>query len=210
MMRFEPILPVVVLDSAEDAEPLGRALVAAGIHQAEITLRTSAALDAIASLTRLPGMVVGAGTVLDAAQVDAAVDAGAAFLVSPGLSQSVLARAEGRGIPVVPGVATASEIIRTRELGIRLVKFFPAESLGGAAAISALTSVFPDVAFVPTGGIDADRAKDYLALPSVMAIGGSWMVPRAAIAAGDFALVERLCREAVLASAVVGSPGGEP
>ena len=200
MSAFESILPVVVLDSAGSAAPLGAALLAAGIHQVEVTLRTPAALDALRVLSAEPRLRVGAGTVLSAAQFDEAVDAGARFVVCPGLIEEVVERARERDVPVVPGIATATELARARSLGLRTVKFFPAESLGGVAAIAALASVFPDMSFVPTGGIGADSAAGYLAQPSVVAVGGSWMVPRAALAAGDFATVERLCREAVAAA----------
>jgi 2-dehydro-3-deoxyphosphogluconate aldolase/(4S)-4-hydroxy-2-oxoglutarate aldolase len=200
MTGFEPILPVVVIDDARDAEALGRALLAAGIHQAEITLRTPAALSALRALAGMPGLRVGVGTVLEPEQAEAAIDAGATFVVSPGLSESVLAVCKRRGVQAVPGAVTATEVMRARSLGLRTLKFFPAESSGGPAALSALSSVFPDLAFVPTGGIDASRAADYLALPSVIAVGGSWMVPRAAIAAGDFTGVEALCRTAVEAA----------
>ena len=197
MIALDPILPVIVIDRAEDAEPLGRALLAGGIRQAEITLRTPAALDALRLMAGIPGMRAGAGTVLDARQAEAVLDAGASFVVSPGLAEDVVAVCAERGVAVVPGVATATEVMRARRLGLRTVKFFPAESSGGTAALSALASVFPDMRFVPTGGIDGTRARDYAALPSVVAVGGSWMVPRAAIAAGDFALVEELCRGAM-------------
>lgn len=197
MIALCPLLPVVVIDRAEDAVPLGRALLAGGIRQVEVTLRTPAAVDALRALSGLDGLLVGAGTVLDPEQVDAVVDAGACFVVSPGLSEGVLAACERRGVDAVPGVATATELMRARSLGLRTVKFFPAESSGGPGAIAAFSSVFPELRFVPTGGIGADRAADYAALPSVVAVGGSWMVPRAAVAAGDFATVERLSRQAV-------------
>lgn len=200
MTGFEPILPVVVIDDARDAEALGRALLAGGIHQAEITLRTPAALDALRTLGGMPGLRVGVGTVLEPEQAEAAIDAGAMFVVSPGLSESVVAVCMRRGVQAVPGASTATEVMHARSLGLRTLKFFPAESSGGPAALSALSSVFPDLGFVPTGGIDASRAADYLALPAVIAVGGSWMVPRAAIAAGDFAGVEALCRAAVEAA----------
>ncbi|MFP3464081.1 bifunctional 4-hydroxy-2-oxoglutarate aldolase/2-dehydro-3-deoxy-phosphogluconate aldolase [Leifsonia sp. SIMBA_070] len=200
MTPFEKILPVVVLDSVAAAEPLGAALLAAGIHQVEVTLRTPAALEAIRILAAEPRLRVGAGTVLDGAQLDATVDAGAAFVVSPGLIEEVVERGRERGIPVVPGIATATELARARSLGLRTVKFFPAEPLGGPAAIAALASVFPEMSFVPTGGIGPRSAAGYLALPAVVAVGGSWMVPRPALASGDFGAVERLSREAVAAA----------
>jgi 2-dehydro-3-deoxyphosphogluconate aldolase/(4S)-4-hydroxy-2-oxoglutarate aldolase len=197
MRRFDPILPVVVIDDAESAAPLGEALLAGGIRQVEVTLRTSAGVAALRALAAFDGLRVGAGTVLTGPQAELAIDAGAAFVVSPGLSEEVVGACAARDIPVVPGVATATEAMRARALGLRTVKFFPAETSGGPAAIAALASVFPDLSFVPTGGIGAARARDYLELGAVMAVGGSWMVPRAAIAARDFATVEALCREAV-------------
>lgn len=197
MIALGPLLPVVVIDRAEDAAPLGRALLAGGIRQVEVTLRTPAAVAALRALSGLDGLLVGAGTVLEPAQVDDVVDAGARFVVSPGLSEEVVTACGRRGVDVVPGVATATELMRAWSLGLRTVKFFPAESSGGPGAIAALSSVFPDVRFVPTGGIGADRAAAYAALPSVVAVGGSWMVPRAAVAAGDFAAVELLSRQAV-------------
>jgi 2-dehydro-3-deoxyphosphogluconate aldolase/(4S)-4-hydroxy-2-oxoglutarate aldolase len=197
MRELGPILPVLVIDDPQVAEPLGRALLASGIGQVEVTLRTGAALDALRILAAIPGLRVGAGTVLSAVQADAAAEAGAQFLVSPGLSDEVLSAARAAGIPAVPGIATATELMRARSHGLRTVKFFPAEQSGGRAAVAALAAVFPDVSFVPTGGIDADRARDYLRHPSVVAVGGSWMVPRDAIASGDIPRVEALCREAV-------------
>jgi len=200
MTAFDPILPVVVIDDARDAAPLARALLAGGIRQAEITLRTGAALDALRTMSGIPGLRVGAGTVLEPEQAEAAIDAGATFVVSPGLAEAVVATCERRGVQAVPGVATATEAMRARALGLRTLKFFPAESSGGPAAISAMSSVFPELEFVPTGGIDANRAAAYLALPAVIAVGGSWMVPRAAVAAGDFRAIEALCRAAVEAA----------
>lgn len=195
-MSFDPILPVVVIDDAARAEPLGRALLAGGIRQAEVTFRTPAAVDALRILAAMPGLRTGAGTVLTAEQADAAIDAGASFVVSPGLADDVVAACVARSVPVVPGVVTPTEAMRARALGLRTVKFFPAEASGGPAAVAALASVFPDLRFVPTGGIDASRAAAYRELPSVEAVGGSWMVPRAAIAAGDFETIEELCRTA--------------
>ncbi|MBW8730794.1 MAG: bifunctional 4-hydroxy-2-oxoglutarate aldolase/2-dehydro-3-deoxy-phosphogluconate aldolase [Terrabacter sp.] len=207
MIAFEPILPVVVIDDADAAESLGRALVAGGIRQAEITLRTPAALEALRRMGAVPGLRVGAGTVLDADQAEAAIDAGASFIVSPGLADAVIAVCARRGVPAVPGVVTATEVMRARALGLRTLKFFPAEASGGRAAVAALSTVFPEIRFVPTGGIDAARAGEYLTLPSVVAVGGSWMVPRAALSARDFAAIESLCRQAVQAvEAVEAAP----
>jgi 2-dehydro-3-deoxyphosphogluconate aldolase/(4S)-4-hydroxy-2-oxoglutarate aldolase len=197
MIELGPILPVLVIDDPQVAEPLGRALLASGIGQVEVTLRTGAALDALRVLASIRGLRVGAGTVLSAGQADAAADAGARFLVSPGLSDEVLNAARAAGIPAVPGIATATELMRARSLGLRTVKFFPAEQSGGRAVIAALAAVFPEISFIPTGGIDAARARDYLLHPSVVAVGGSWMVPPEAIASGDIPRVEALCREAL-------------
>ncbi|KJK09237.1 keto-deoxy-phosphogluconate aldolase [Terrabacter sp. 28] len=197
MSVMEPILPVVVIDSPDAAEGLGRALLAGGIRQVEVTLRTAEALPALRILASVPGLRAGAGTVLTADQVHAAVEAGAEFVVSPGLDEGVVAACQRYGVPAIPGVVTATELMRARSLGLRTVKFFPAEQAGGVAAVSALSAVFADMAFVPTGGIGADRAAVYAALPSVVAVGGSWMVPRDAVASGQFARIEALCRQAV-------------
>ncbi|MGC3955244.1 MAG: bifunctional 4-hydroxy-2-oxoglutarate aldolase/2-dehydro-3-deoxy-phosphogluconate aldolase [Propionicimonas sp.] len=193
------IVPVVVLHRVVDAGPLGEALVAGGLPVAEVTFRTSAAVDSLAELATRGDILVGAGTVLTPAQVDLAVDAGARFIVSPGLSRSVVERARERGIDVLPGAVTATEIQTALELGIKTVKFFPAETSGGAAAIKALAAPFTGVTFVPTGGVGPANLKDYLSLSSVAAVGGSWMVPAAAIDAGDFETVQRLTARAVAA-----------
>ncbi|MBN9155140.1 MAG: bifunctional 4-hydroxy-2-oxoglutarate aldolase/2-dehydro-3-deoxy-phosphogluconate aldolase [Microbacterium sp.] len=200
---LEPILPIVVIDDADRAAGLAETLVAAGVGQVEVTLRTPAALEAIRIMAQTRGLRVGAGTVLTAHQVDAAADAGASFVISPGTVDDVRERAQERGIDAIPGVATATEILRARALGHRILKLFPAEPLGGVAAVGAFAAVFPDVTFIPTGGIDATRAAAYLALPSVAAVGGSWMVPRAAIADGDLVAVAELCRAAVAAAGEV-------
>ncbi|WP_433046831.1 bifunctional 4-hydroxy-2-oxoglutarate aldolase/2-dehydro-3-deoxy-phosphogluconate aldolase [Dactylosporangium sp. CS-033363] len=190
------IVPVVVLDDAASAEPLADALVAGGLPIAEVTFRTAAAAGAIARMSRHGGVVVGAGTVTTPDQVDQAVAAGATFVVSPGLSAAVVRRCRFHGVPALPGATTATEIMAALELGVDVLKFFPAGTSGGAAAVAALSAPFPQVRFVPTGGIDASNALDYLRLPSVLAVGGSWMVPRKAIAAGDFESVAILAAEA--------------
>ncbi|RSM74157.1 keto-deoxy-phosphogluconate aldolase [Actinoplanes sp. ATCC 53533] len=193
------LVPVVVLDDPAAAHPLGQALVDGGLPVAEVTLRTPEALKGIQELAGHGGLLVGAGTVLTVEQVDLAVAAGARFVVSPGLSRAVVERCRAVGVPVLPGAVTATEVQAALELGLEAVKFFPAGTSGGPAAVAALAAPFAGVRFVPTGGIDAGNAGDYLALPSVLAVGGSWMVPRAAIKAGDFARVRELTSQAVAA-----------
>lgn len=191
------LLPVVVLDDAHDAPALGDALVAGGLPVAEVTFRTSAAPDAIRALADRDDLVVGAGTVLTPAQVDEAVAAGAVFVVSPGLSRGVVERCREHGVLALPGAVTATEVQAALEIGISTVKFFPAGTAGGAAAIAALAAPFAGVTFVPTGGIGPDDLADYLRLPAVVAVGGSWMVPRDRIRAGDMDHVRRLTADAV-------------
>ncbi|HRL48536.1 MAG TPA: bifunctional 4-hydroxy-2-oxoglutarate aldolase/2-dehydro-3-deoxy-phosphogluconate aldolase [Propioniciclava sp.] len=200
--RLSPIvahslIPVVVIDDADSAPGLADALVAGGLPVAEVTFRTPAAADAIARMSANSEIVLGAGTVRTAEQVDQAVDAGATYIVSAGLSAAVVRRAQERGVPVLPGTVTATEILAAMELGLDAVKFFPAETSGGVAAIKALAAPFPDITFVPTGGVSPKNLADYLAVKSIAACGGSWMCPRDAVKAGDFATIERLSREAV-------------
>ena len=191
------LVPVVVLESAGDAAPLGEALVAGGIPVAEVTFRTAAAPDAIAVMAKRPDMLVGAGTVINAAQVDRAVEAGARFIVSPGLLPEVVHRCRERGVTVVPGTVTPSEIMQALSLGLDTLKFFPASTYGGTAALKALGAPFPQVRFIPTGGVSADNLADYLALPNVAAIGGSWMVSPSLIRAGRFDEIAELSRQAM-------------
>ncbi|TDC27724.1 bifunctional 4-hydroxy-2-oxoglutarate aldolase/2-dehydro-3-deoxy-phosphogluconate aldolase [Streptomyces sp. 8K308] len=179
-----PVVPVVVIDDAAQALPLGRALLAGGIDVVEITLRTSAGLDAIRALASLEGLQVGAGSVLVPRQVDQVVDAGAEFVVSPGLSRGVLDRCRALGVPALPGVATGSELMVAAELGLTEVKFFPAGLLGGPAGIKALAAPFTGISFMPSGGVNQDNLAEYLALPAVPAVSGSWMVEPALLAAG--------------------------
>jgi 2-dehydro-3-deoxyphosphogluconate aldolase / (4S)-4-hydroxy-2-oxoglutarate aldolase len=190
------VLPVVTIEDAGTALELGRALRSAGATAVEITFRSDAAAGAIAALAG-DGFVVGAGTVRSAEQVEVAAAAGAVFAVSPGLDQSVVEACAKVGLAASPGVATASEVTRAMYLGISTVKLFPAELIGGVALIKALAAPFPDVRFVPTGGLNADNASSYLALPQVLAIGGSWMVAPSLLAARDWDEVERLTREAI-------------
>lgn len=209
-LRDHRVVPVVVLDEAADADPLGAALVAGGLPIAEVTLRTSAGPDAIRALVDRGDLLVGAGTVLTADQVDVAVTAGARFVVSPGLSRAVVERCAEHGVPAVPGAVTATEVQAAVELGLRMVKFFPAGTSGGPAAIRALAAPFPDVEFVPTGGIGPSTLGGYLTIPAVAAVGGSWMVPRDRIAAGDFDEVRRLTHEAVTRAHEAVAPPGAP
>ncbi|WP_040893543.1 bifunctional 4-hydroxy-2-oxoglutarate aldolase/2-dehydro-3-deoxy-phosphogluconate aldolase [Streptomyces griseoaurantiacus] len=197
VLDLAPVLPVVVVDDAADAVPLARALVAGGLPAIEVTLRTPAALDAIRAVAEaVPDAVVGAGTVLTPAQVTRCVEAGARFLVSPGWTETLLAAMTASGVPFLPGVSTASEVVALLERGVTEVKFFPAEAAGGTAYLKSLAGPLPGVRFCPTGGIGPGTAPAYLALPNVGCVGGSWMVPADAVAAGDWARVERLAREA--------------
>ncbi|MFS0793047.1 bifunctional 4-hydroxy-2-oxoglutarate aldolase/2-dehydro-3-deoxy-phosphogluconate aldolase [Microbacterium sp. 1P10AE] len=198
-LRPFPIVPVIVCDRPDIAADLAHALHDGGVDCAEITLRTPRALEVLAAMTAgaPPGFVVGAGTVLDVAQADRAADAGAAFIVSPGFDPDVVDRARDRGLDVLPGVATATEVQRARRAGLRAVKLFPADLLGGRAAIDALSAVFADTGFVPSGGVGPHNAADYLAHPSVPSVSGSWLAPRAEIEAGDLARVAERGRAAM-------------
>ncbi|CAN5258002.1 bifunctional 4-hydroxy-2-oxoglutarate aldolase/2-dehydro-3-deoxy-phosphogluconate aldolase [soil metagenome] len=195
------LLPVVVLDDASAADALAGALVEGGLPVAEVTFRTAAAQDSIRVMADRGDVLVGAGTVVTVTQVDQAVAAGARFVVSPGLSRAVVERCQELGVLAVPGVVTATEIQAALELGVTTVKFFPAGTSGGAAAIAALAAPFAGVRFVPTGGVGPANLHEYLALPSVVAVGGSWMVARDRIAAGDFTGITRLTAAAVALAA---------
>lgn len=196
LMRRAPVIPVIVIDRVEDAVPIAEALVRGGLPVLEVTLRTEAALRAMRTMAQVPGAVVGAGTVLDAEQLESAVQAGAEFLVSPGYSDSVAAAAREAGVPWLPGTATASEVMRAREAGFRRLKFFPAEQAGGTEMLKAFGSVFRDVMFCPTGGITLQKAPKYLSLPNVACVGGSWVLPKDVVERQDWAEVERLAAEA--------------
>ena len=191
------LVPVVVLGRAEDAEQLGGALKRGGLPCAEVTFRTPAAAAAIREMSQDPELLVGAGTVVHPDQVDIAHKAGASFVVSPGFSLAVVRRCQELGIPVLPGVATPSEVMMALDAGLDAVKFFPAETNGGVPALKAIAAPFPGMRFVPTGGVTASNLPDYLALPSVLAVGGTWMVATKLIAAGSFDEVARLTAEAV-------------
>ena len=204
------VIPVVVLDDSAAAAPLAGALADAGLPCAEITLRTAAGEAAIAIMAQQRNLLVGAGTVLDASQAGRAVEAGARFIVSPGFDEEVVRRCQELSVQVLPGAATATEIQRARRAGLRVVKFFPAETLGGVNALDALSAPFPDMRFIPTGGIGPGNLQPYLARSAVLAVGGSWMVPRQLIADRDWAQVTRLARDAARLAAQSGPPPRAP
>jgi 2-dehydro-3-deoxyphosphogluconate aldolase / (4S)-4-hydroxy-2-oxoglutarate aldolase len=198
VLKLQPVVPVLVIDDAATAVPLARALVAGGLRAIEITLRTPAALEAIAAVARdVEGAVAGAGTVLDADQYRAVADAGAEFVVSPGTTQELLDAARRSSVPLLPGAATASEVMALREEGYRVLKFFPAEQAGGAAYLKSLSSPLAGMVFCPTGGISPANARDYLSLPNVVCVGGSWVAPKDLVAAGDWDGITRLAAEAM-------------
>jgi 2-dehydro-3-deoxyphosphogluconate aldolase/(4S)-4-hydroxy-2-oxoglutarate aldolase len=177
LMRSVPVIPVLVVEDAAQAEPIARALVAGGLTALEVTLRTPAALEVIRAMARVEGAVVGAGTVLNARDLDAALEAGARFIVSPGLTDPLTKAALARGIPYLPGVANAADIMRGLDHGLDRFKFFPAEAAGGIKALKALAGPFGQIRFCPTGGITEATAPDWLALAQVLCVGGSWVVP---------------------------------
>ena len=197
ILKAQPVVPVLIVDDAKSAVPLARALVAGGLKAIEITMRTPAALDAVKAVAaEVEGANVGAGTILSAKDFDAAVKAGSTFIVSPGATRGVLEAAKGSGGPLLPGAATASEVMALREEGLEVMKFFPAEQAGGAAYLKALSSPLAGTLFCPTGGISLKNAKDYLSLPNVVCVGGSWVAPKELVAAGDWAGITRLASEA--------------
>ncbi|MGY2872824.1 2-dehydro-3-deoxyphosphogluconate aldolase / (4S)-4-hydroxy-2-oxoglutarate aldolase [Marmoricola sp. URHA0025 HA25] len=190
------IVPVYTAHALDEAEPVAHALVRAGLSVVEVTLRTSVGIQAIATMSDVDGIITGAGTVTTARQVDAVADAGAQFVVSPGLDAEVVARALKRGLLPIPGVATATEAQAAARLGLTLLKIFPADLTGGPAFVSALSAPFPHLRFMPSGGIDETTASQYLALPTVSAVSGSWMFPADSIAKGRFEDIERLALSA--------------
>ena len=197
VMRDAPVIPVIVLDDAAHAVPLARALVAGGIRMLEVTLRTPAALDAIRAIAReVPEAVAGAGTVRSAQDARAAAEAGARFAVSPGFTVAVGRACRELGLPLLPGVATGSEIMQAQEEGYSELKFFPAMQAGGPAMLKAWGGPFGEVRFCPTGGVTPANAKDFLGLANVACVGGSWLTPADAVAAGDWARITRLAKEA--------------
>lgn len=191
------VVPVLTVHHSMDAEPLTRALISGGLTAVEITLRTEEGLAAIGRAAALDGCIVGAGSVRSVAEAEAAIDAGAHFLVSPGLDDQVVQVAAQRSVAAIPGVATASEVMRARQLGLDVLKLFPAEAIGGIHTLGALAAVFPDVRFMPTGGISPSNAAEYLALDAVLAVGGSWMVPSQAIVERDWTSITSAATAAV-------------
>jgi 2-dehydro-3-deoxyphosphogluconate aldolase / (4S)-4-hydroxy-2-oxoglutarate aldolase len=198
------LVPVIVVEDEASAAPLADALIAGGLRCAEVTFRTSAAQAALGVMAADGRLLVGAGTVVTPDQVDAAVESGAAFIVSPGFNVAVVRRCVELGVPTFPGVATASDVMAAIAAELDIVKFFPAEPLGGVKMISALAAPFPSMRFIPTGGITAELLPRYLAHPAVAAVGGSWMVAPKLIAGGEWDEITRLTTEAVATAARTG------
>jgi 2-dehydro-3-deoxyphosphogluconate aldolase/(4S)-4-hydroxy-2-oxoglutarate aldolase len=196
IVDIAPVIPVLVLEDPESALLVGEALIEGGLPVLEVTLRTPAALECIRVLSRLQGAVVGAGTVLSPDQLSASIDAGASFAVSPGITPRLLEAAMRVRIPYLPGIATASEAMALAELGLRHFKFFPAEAIGGTKHLASLASPLPELRFCPTGGITQENAKNWLALPNVCCVGGSWVAPVDAVRARDARRITALARQA--------------
>lgn len=197
ILRRATVIPVIVIDDIRHAVPLAEALVSGGLPVLEVTLRTPVALEAISAMRRaVPDAVVGVGTITEPAHVRSSVDAGAQFGVSPGLHPQLVATAKDAGLPYLPGISTVSELMQARLLGLSLCKFFPAQQAGGVAMLRTFHSVIPDVSFCPTGGIDARNAGEFLALPNVLCVGGSWVCPSALMRAGDWQQIRTLARDA--------------
>lgn len=204
-LDVSPVIPVVVIDDPATAVPLARALVTGGVAIIEVTLRTPRALDAVAAIAaEVPEIALGVGSVLTAAQVDQALAAGADFLVSPGTSPALLGRLVAVPVPVLPGVATVSEVLTALDYGLSELKFFPAGPAGGPAYLTAIGGPVPQVRFCPTGGVTAANLRDYLAVPGVPAVGGTWLTPRSLIEAEDWAGITALATAAVTSA---GTPG---
>lgn len=198
ILSAAPVVPVIVIERIDDAVPLARTLVDAGLPVLEVTLRSAVALEAIARIARaVPEAIIGAGTVLDGDALKAVAAAGGRFAIAPGATEALYDAADAAPIPTIVGVATASELMRGLERGHRVFKFFPAEASGGIAALKGFAGPFAQARFCPTGGIDAGKAPGYLALPNVLTVGGSWMLPADAILAGDWQRVGALARQAV-------------
>ena len=195
-LSLAPVIPVIILNEVAKARPLAEALVAGGLPVLEVTLRTAHALQVIEEMAKVEGAVVGSGTVRTPLQMGHSVDAGARFMVSPGASPRLLQAADDFSIPLLPGIGTPTEAMTASEHGYNFLKFFPAEALGGAPVLKAFASPHSDITFCPTGGIDLNKAKTYLALPNVICVGGSWIMPADAIEAGDWKRIEGLAREA--------------
>ena len=196
LCELAPIIPVIVVDDPETARPLGEALVAGGLPVLEVTLRTPAALDAISLMADIPGARVGAGTLVTPDDVRAAKAAGATFGVSPGATEPLLATCLEGGLPLLPGAVPASEAMQLLSLGYDMLKFFPAEAAGGAAALKALGAPLPQISFCPTGGVTPENAGDYLSLANVVCAGGSWVAPKSLVQAGAWDEIEALAKEA--------------
>jgi 2-dehydro-3-deoxyphosphogluconate aldolase/(4S)-4-hydroxy-2-oxoglutarate aldolase len=201
ILELAPVIPVIILDDVSQARPLAEALVAGGLPVLEVTLRTPNALRVIEEMAKVAGAVVGSGTVRGAQHMQQSVDAGCKFMVSPGISPFILDAADKVSIPLLPGIATPSEAMTAAERGYGLLKFFPAEANGGAPVLKAFASPLSDITFCPTGGIDIVKARTYLALPNVICVGGSWIMPADAIASGDWRRIEALAREAAALTA---------
>jgi 2-dehydro-3-deoxyphosphogluconate aldolase/(4S)-4-hydroxy-2-oxoglutarate aldolase len=196
ILSLAPVVPVIILDDVAQARPLAEALVAGGLPILEVTLRTPNALRVMEKMAKVEGAIVGSGTVRTPLHMQQSIDAGCRFMVSPGISPRILDAADDVGIPLLPGIGTPSEAMTAAERGYGFLKFFPAEALGGAPVLKAFASPLPDITFCPTGGIDPNKAKTYLALPNVICVGGSWIMPAEALAANDFARIEALARDA--------------
>lgn len=197
VLKLQPVVPVLIVESAKDAVPLARALVAGGLKAIEVTMRTPAALDAVRAVAdEVEGAVPGAGTILNPQHFEQAVAAGAQFIVSPGSTRSLVDAASNSDVPLLPGAGSPSEIMSLLEAGISVMKFFPAEQSGGAAYLKSLASPFGGVQFCPTGGISLKNAMDYLSLPNVICVGGSWVAPKDLVAKGDWDGITKLAAEA--------------
>ncbi len=195
-LSMAPVIPIIVLDDVDAARPLAEALVSGGLPVLEVTLRTPNALRVIAEMGKVDGAIVGSGTVRTAEQMRQSVEVGCRFMVSPGAPPRLLDAAEGFDIPLLPGVGTPTEAMEAAERGYSILKFFPAEALGGAPVLKAFAPPLPDIKFCPTGGIDLAKAKTYLDLPNVICVGGSWVMPQDAITSGDFSRIRNLAEQA--------------
>lgn len=197
ILQQAPVVPVLTITDARQAVPLARALVEGGLPVLEVTLRTSVGLEAIRAIAAaVPGAIVGAGTVTNKTQYAAACEAGSEFIVSPGITEGLLSVAATNAIPLIPGIATVSELMRALDAGLDCLKFFPAEASGGASTLRAFSGPFPDVAFCPTGGVGLHNIDQYLALPSVLTVGGTWLTPRDMLRDGDWEAIGQLAAEA--------------
>ncbi|MDB5755779.1 MAG: keto-deoxy-phosphogluconate aldolase [Massilia sp.] len=196
IMRAARVIPVIAIDNPEHAVPLAKALVAGGIRVLEVTLRTAHGLDAIRAMSAVEGAIVGVGTLTQPEEFAAARDAGAVFGVSPGLTPALIEAARKSGLPLLPGVMTPSEVLAAREAGFRQLKLFPAVPAGGVGMLNAIAGPIPDVMFCPTGGISIDTAPQFLALKNVACVGGSWLTPKDALQAGDWARITELAKAA--------------